>query len=427
MALKGRRQVGCLTSAERGVLTTACLCMSATGHYLPPFLIFPRVRLTEQLKKGAPPDTIFSCNGNGWMTITDFIKWFDHFLQHTRPSAENPVMLILDGHATHTKNLVVLEKAQKNYVTIISLPPHCSHRLQPLDVSYMSPLKSNFSTEIEAFLKNNPGRVVTINDIANLFGKAFLKTSSSFTAINGFKKTGIVPLNRFIFSEADFAPSQVSDSSMEIEVPTMSFEDQHDERDNACDTADKEYEDCKRLDESSLITNQSYQYAESKGNQSRDFDKSLVIDIKSEPKDNQSHGFDKPSVFDVTPDDILPVPRMQAKRISKNTKREKAANITSIEYVDSLKAAQASKDINLLQKDKRRSKQASETKKPRKQRTTQGKRSKLKKVEEVQDTLCDTCGQVFSDSDDGLKWNKCQSCLLWFHTSCQQECISCAL
>nr|XP_029709147.1 uncharacterized protein LOC115255307 [Aedes albopictus] len=98
LSLRGKRQVGCISSAERGVLSTACICMSATGNFIPPMLIFPRARLTEQLKRGAPPETKFSCNKIGWMTVDDFSAWFDHFLKHARPTKENPVLLLLDGH-----------------------------------------------------------------------------------------------------------------------------------------------------------------------------------------------------------------------------------------------------------------------------------------------------------------------------------------
>ncbi|XP_062537025.1 tigger transposable element-derived protein 6-like [Armigeres subalbatus] len=219
LALKGRRQVGCLTSAERGVLTTACVCMSATGYYIPPMLIFPRARLTESLKTGAPPETLFSCNGSGWMTMTDFNTWFNHFLEHSRPTAAAPVLLILDGHVTHTKNIAFLKKAQQNHVTVVSLPPHCSHRMQPLDVSFMAPLKSSFSKAIEAFLRRNPGKVVTDNDASALFGEAYLKTATASVAQSGFKATGIVPFNQFIFTAADFAPSDVTDVPEAMDQP----------------------------------------------------------------------------------------------------------------------------------------------------------------------------------------------------------------
>lgn len=188
--------------------------MSASGQFLAPMLIFPRVRLTEQLKKGAPPETIFSCNTTGWMTTADFNVWFDHFLKHSRPTRADPVLLLLDGHVSHTKNLAFLDKAKQNYVTVISFPPHCSHRLQPLDVSYMAPLKNNFSKTIEKYLRKNPGKVVTINEISQLLGTAFIQTCSTSIAVNGFRKIGIVPFNRHVFGEESFAPADVTDVDM---------------------------------------------------------------------------------------------------------------------------------------------------------------------------------------------------------------------
>jgi hypothetical protein len=58
VALKGRKQVGRLTSAERGQLCTVELCFSASGQYIPPLIIFPRVRMKEELMDGMPPGSI---------------------------------------------------------------------------------------------------------------------------------------------------------------------------------------------------------------------------------------------------------------------------------------------------------------------------------------------------------------------------------
>ena len=58
IGVKGKKQVGCLTSAERGELTTAAICMNAQGNFVPPMLIFLRVRWKPELLDGAPPGTI---------------------------------------------------------------------------------------------------------------------------------------------------------------------------------------------------------------------------------------------------------------------------------------------------------------------------------------------------------------------------------
>ena len=64
---RGKKQVGCLTSAERGVLVTAVICMNAMGNYIPSMLIFPRVRWKAELIDGAPPGTIHACHPSGRM------------------------------------------------------------------------------------------------------------------------------------------------------------------------------------------------------------------------------------------------------------------------------------------------------------------------------------------------------------------------
>ncbi|XP_046387622.1 MFS-type transporter clz9-like [Ischnura elegans] len=213
-ALKGRRQVGAITSAERGLLSTLEVCMSAGGTFIPPFVVFPRKNMKAELRDGAPPGSEFACTPNGWMQTDIFLKWFDHFLHHAKPSPESPVLLILDGHATHTKSIDFIIKARENNTTVVCLPPHCSHKLQPLDVSFMAPFKTYCIQEFENFFRNNPGRAITQFQISRLLGEAFLRAAVPATAINGFRKCGIFPYDPDVFCDADFLPSEVSDIPM---------------------------------------------------------------------------------------------------------------------------------------------------------------------------------------------------------------------
>ena len=107
---------------------------------------------------------------------------------------------------------------------IICLPPHCTHRLQPLDVAFMEPLSSYYDEAVKIWLHSHPGRVVTIHQIAALFGGAYLKAAAAITAVNGFRKTGIVPFNPAIFNDADFAGSNpteiVCDTNVEVPCDT---------------------------------------------------------------------------------------------------------------------------------------------------------------------------------------------------------------
>ena len=137
--------------------------------------------------------------------------WFRHFIACAKPTAARPVLLMLDGHSTHTKNVELIDLARENNVHIICLPPHCTNRLQPLDVSFMKPLSCYYDEAVRIWLRSHPGRVVTIHQIALLFRGAYLKAATAITAVNGFRKTGIVPFNPAVFNDADFAGSHPTD------------------------------------------------------------------------------------------------------------------------------------------------------------------------------------------------------------------------
>lgn len=107
---------------------------------MPPLFIFPRVRMKPELMDNAPPGSIALPQVTGWMQSDIFTRWFNHFILNAAPSAERPVLLILDGHKTRTTNRDVINLARDNHESILYLPPHCSHRLQPLDVAFVKPL-----------------------------------------------------------------------------------------------------------------------------------------------------------------------------------------------------------------------------------------------------------------------------------------------
>lgn len=71
-------------------------------------------------------------HSTGWMTAASFLVWFRKFVEFSKASKDFPVLLILDGHSTHTKNLEVIDYARESGVSLLCLPPHSSHRLQPL-------------------------------------------------------------------------------------------------------------------------------------------------------------------------------------------------------------------------------------------------------------------------------------------------------
>ncbi|KAI4453984.1 hypothetical protein MML48_scaffold00007257 [Holotrichia oblita] len=155
----------------------------------------------------------------GWIQSHIFTKWLQHFITHVKPSEADPAVLVLDGHYSHTRNIDTINLARQNHVIIICLPPHSTHRMQPLDLAFMGPLKTYYSQEIENWLRHNPGRVVTSYQICELLGKAYVRCATAEIAINGFRKSGILPFNRHIFRDHDFAIHH------QVEAPATSAEE----------------------------------------------------------------------------------------------------------------------------------------------------------------------------------------------------------
>lgn len=142
LAPKGLKQVGKCTSAERGSLTTVVNCFNAGGSYIPPFFIFKRKRMNAQLMKDSNSNMVACISDSGWINESIYIDWLQHFKGFAKPSADNPVLLVLDNHESHI-SLKAYEFCRKNFIHVLTLPPHTSHRMQPLDLTFHGPLKHN--------------------------------------------------------------------------------------------------------------------------------------------------------------------------------------------------------------------------------------------------------------------------------------------
>ena len=55
---RGKKQVGVVSSGERGRTVTALCCCNAEGRFIPPAMVFPRMRMNDpRLLEGAPIGT----------------------------------------------------------------------------------------------------------------------------------------------------------------------------------------------------------------------------------------------------------------------------------------------------------------------------------------------------------------------------------
>ena len=82
LARKGQKQVGEITSGERGKTATVVCAFNAIGTYVSPMIIFPRKRLPMIMMAGA----IGACSDSSWIDSTIFVNWLRHFVEFTKAS-----------------------------------------------------------------------------------------------------------------------------------------------------------------------------------------------------------------------------------------------------------------------------------------------------------------------------------------------------
>ena len=167
-------------------------CASATGHVIPPMVIFEGKNLKREWLQNEVTSTVYAMSVKGWINAPLFNEWFDHFLRHAPPG--KPLLLLLDGHSTHYK-LDTISKAMEQEVIILTLPPHSSQDTQPLDTGVFGPLKHYWSRECHEWMAKNPHKLMSKVHFNTVFSKAWAKAAVPSNAVAGFKKAGIHPLN----------------------------------------------------------------------------------------------------------------------------------------------------------------------------------------------------------------------------------------
>lgn len=217
LAPKGIRCLSKVTSGEKGTLCTTCAIISASGQSLPPVVVFPRKNFKNYMIKGTPPGTLGLATPSGWMNSELFPEVIKHFIKHSSSSMANPSLLILDNHESHL-SIESLELAKSNGITILTLPPHSSHKTQPLDVGVFKPFKCFYNATMDSWMMSHPGQPVTIYEVGAFIGEAYQKAMTPMTIANAFKKTGIFPFDQTVFTDIDFLPSTVTDRPQQDEI-----------------------------------------------------------------------------------------------------------------------------------------------------------------------------------------------------------------
>ncbi|KAK0368171.1 transposase [Colletotrichum limetticola] len=180
-------------------------CISADGRAIKPLVIYKGKSVQQQwfpLQLNPYDSWKFTATDNGWTTDETALQWLKEvFLPQTKtPPIEGlsklnqPRLLVLDGHGSHTTTEFMWE-CYRNNVYLLFLPPHTSHVLQPLDMAVFGPIKSVYRKELgkEDIVDNST--IVGKRYFLSCYQKARLAGLTSSNIRSGWKATGLWPPN----------------------------------------------------------------------------------------------------------------------------------------------------------------------------------------------------------------------------------------
>jgi len=176
-------------------------CVSAIGKKVPATLLYKgesydlQDTWMEDLED--TDDFFFGASSNRWSNNAFGLQWltkvFDPATRTTTRQGKR--LLIVDGHLSHI-NMAFINKCWELRIILLILPPHSTHRLQPLDVVLFGQLSTAYSNELNAF--QNKGLSLTSMKKRHFLAIFRAAWRTAFTKENiqrAFEKPGIWPYN----------------------------------------------------------------------------------------------------------------------------------------------------------------------------------------------------------------------------------------
>ncbi|TFY73539.1 hypothetical protein EWM64_g10473, partial [Hericium alpestre] len=250
---RGRRPKYKLRSANLE-LVTIIECVCADGSSLQPGFVFSGKEFQSDWFD-VHPDIVISMLPNGWTDEFICTEWFrQSFIPQTKAHTESsaPILLLVDGHGSHV-TAEMRRLAMDNNIHLFCLPPHTTHRLQPLDVGVFGPLQTEWQNRCNEVLAET-GSEVARGDLVREYCQVREKKFTAETILKAWHSSGLNPIDPDIFTDFHFAPSMSSSTlgHLPASFPTYDpffvqnaddSDPENDERDGAGTTPSAEPDD----------------------------------------------------------------------------------------------------------------------------------------------------------------------------------------
>ena len=128
--------------------------------------------------------------------------WLEHLFIPSTAHLNRPLLLIIDGHASHM-NMKIINLLKANQIICLILPSHTTHALQPLDVVVFSSVKSEWSKIVRNHFKEGR-KSIKNGDFPRLLKKLLIdkRAFTPMRIVSSFARAG----------KLDFYCSEISEN-----------------------------------------------------------------------------------------------------------------------------------------------------------------------------------------------------------------------
>ena len=420
------RAVYGVTGNTKEQITTLC-AVSAAGVVIPPMHIFSGERFRGYNPMNNCVDgAYFGRSQKGWISTELFYGWIaNHFTRHVR---ERPTLLLVDGHACHI-DVEVSKFCRDNQIYLYCLPPHTSHVTQPLDVSFFKPLKVAWVKACNSFSLDHPGSFVDKKVFAEIFRNAWIDSVRMSSIVNGFRGSGIYPLNPSAIQPEKLGPSAPYSTSLPKPRPTLNEK-------SLCDLEALMKPDTVQLyskrhnegydvetDELYLVWSKLKKLTISENSQAS-FEKEIPI-----PKSQQNVSTALKEVLTYPHPPSRPQKNGQTSSLPKHLSGDQVVQFLEErqrkkiqEEEDKAKRKEErerkKKEREVEEERKRKEREAKKKGKGRKGKGTATATSTEVRSDEIHSTSSESCAICLSTADGFWPWIACDSCEKWYHAEC---------
>ena len=128
------------------------------------------------------------------------------------------ILLIFDSHKSHVLNWEFIHLMHANNVTVLSLPAHTTHCMQPMDRGPFYSLKHHWNVCLYTKIAELGGRKLTRPEWFQAFLAAYERAMTVTHIQNAFRVCGIYPLNRQQISDERLAVNADIDMALDSKL-----------------------------------------------------------------------------------------------------------------------------------------------------------------------------------------------------------------